>query len=211
VDVIGRQYWWEVRYLDRGVVTANEVHIPAGRAVRLRLTSADVIHSFWVPQLAGKLDLIPGQTNTLWIEADAPGIYRGQCAEFCGVQHARMALHVVAVPPEQFGAWLEASRGPAPPPADALARRGQELFFSRACAACHAVRGTDADGSAGPDLTHLMRRQWIAAGTLRNTPENLADFITDAQGIKRGSSMPSFSELDPESLRALIAYLTTLE
>lgn len=213
VKVTAHDWWWEVRYegpsdSDRPVVTANEIHIPVGVPVRIELESVDVLHSFWVPQLAGKTQAIPGQVNTQWIQADAPGVYRGQCAAFCGAQHAHMGFEVVAQPPAQFDAWREAQSRPAQAPTDALARTGRAFFMKR-CAGCHAVRGSDADGTFGPDLTHLGSRQRIVAGMLANTPEQVLEWVRRAQDIKPDSLMPSF-RLQPQDAAALGAYLTTL-
>lgn len=210
VHVVGHQWWWEVRYPDASVVTANEIHIPAGRPVRVILSSDDVIHSFWVPQLHGKLDLVPGMTNETWIQADRAGVYRGLCAEFCGVQHAKMGLLVIADPPEQFDAWLAAQQQPAVPPTDALALRGQQVFLGSTCVNCHTIAGTHATGRLGPDLTHFASRLTLGAATVANTPGNLGGWIADAQHIKPGNFMPP-SELTGSDLKALLAYLATLE
>ncbi|HEU4629075.1 MAG TPA: cytochrome c oxidase subunit II [Gemmatimonadaceae bacterium] len=212
VEVEGRQYWWAVRYPGRDgaspVVTANELHIPVGRRVEVRLRAADVIHSFWVPRLHGKTDLIPGRVNVTWLQADSAGVYRGQCAEFCGVQHARMAFTVVALPEARFAAWLAGQRAPAPAPASPAAREGLAVFLAR-CASCHAIRGTPARGRLGPDLTHLASRRTLAAGTLSNTRGHLAGWIANPQVIKRGALMPRVP-LTPRELRALLAYLEGL-
>jgi cytochrome c oxidase subunit II len=213
VEVTGRMWWWHVRYDDpvaaRQVVSANELHVPVGRAVEVRLRSDDVIHSFWVPRLAGKTDMVPGRTNLLRLRADAPGVYRGQCAEFCGLQHAHMAFVVVAHPPQAWEAWMEAHRRPAGPPATPSAARGEEVFMQTNCAQCHAVRGRGAVGEDGPDLTHFGRRRTLAAATLPNTRGNLAAWIVDPQHVKPGSHMPP-TDLDPESLHALLDYLQGL-
>lgn len=209
-----QDWWWAVRYPDdangRGFVTANEIHIPVGQPVAIELKSADVIHAFWVPQLAGKTQTIPGQTNRQWLQADRPGIYRGQCSQYCGAQHAHMAFEVVAEPPAAFHAWLAAQRQPAPAPAAGAGaeRRGQRVFAAR-CAGCHAVRGTDAAGDAGPDLTHVGTRRLLAAGTLDNTPDNLRRWIAHAQQVKPQSLMPSIA-LAPRDADDLAAYLATL-
>lgn len=212
VEVTGQQWWWKVRYLDRDasrvLTTANEIHIPVGRPVRIRLIGADVIHSFWVPALGGKMDTIPGQTNTTWIEADRPGRYRGQCAEYCGPQHANMALLVVAEAPAAFDAWRDAQLEPAAAPASAAAARGAAVFAQR-CGACHAVRGSAAAGNVAPDLTHLMSRGTIAAGALANTPANLSGWIANPQAIKPGTHMPTLYLSGPE-LADTRAYLATL-
>lgn len=213
VEVIGHQFWWEVRYPEQGFTTANELVIPVGRPVELRLSTADVIHSFWVPQLNGKMDLIPGQSNTLTIQADEPGEYRGQCAEFCGRQHALMALVVVAEPPERFTAWASAQARPAAPIGDPLIRQGQQVFLGSACVYCHVVRGHTEDNATeavGPDLTHLASRRTLAAATLPNTRGNLAGWLIDPQAIKPGNHMPG-TDLDAASLQALLAYLESLE
>jgi cytochrome c oxidase subunit 2 len=212
IEVTGRQWWWQVRYLpnevSRQFTTANEIHIPVGQPVRLKLVGGDVIHSFWVPQLAGKMDAIPGQTNETWLEADAPGVYRGQCTEYCGLEHARMGLLVVAQSPSDFQAWwahqLAAS---APPQGTALV--GQADFQSH-CAGCHAVRGTDAAGALGPDLSHLMQRHTIASGVLPNDGPTLAHWIADPQSLKPGSLMPA-PELSGQELADVHAYLKTLD
>lgn len=210
VDVIGHDWWWEARYPDQGVVTANYIHIPAGRTIEVRLTSDDVIHSFWVPQLTGKTDLIPGQTNTLTLRADQPGTYRGQCAEYCGLQHAHMAFFVVADTADQFTTWLNAERAPAANPSAALAAQGQEVFLGHACSTCHAVRGTSANGNVGPDLTHLMSRPTIAAGTLETNRANIASWVLAPAAFKPGANMPP-TTFDSASLDALLAYLESLK
>lgn len=210
VEVIGHQWWWEVYYPEHHVTTANEIHIPAGRAVRLKLTSGDVIHSFWVPRLNGKMDLVPGKTNTFWIQADAPGVFRGQCAEFCGVQHAKMAMLVIAEPEDAFAAWVAAQQEPAPRTLTPLMEAGQQVFLSSSCVYCHTVRGTNASGQLGPDLTHLASRRTIGAGILPNTKGHLAGWIVNAQAIKPGNLMPPMY-LEPDDLQALLAYLAALE
>jgi cytochrome c oxidase subunit 2 len=213
VEVIGHQFWWEIRYPEQGFTTANELVIPVGRPVELRLSTADVIHSFWVPQLNGKMDLIPGRSNTLTIQADEPGEYRGQCAEFCGRQHALMAMVVVAEPPARFAAWAEAQARPAAAISDPLLRQGQQIFLGSACIYCHVVRGHTEENSAeavGPDLTHLASRRTLAAATLPNTRGNLAGWLVDPQAIKPGNHMPG-TDLDAASLQALLAYLESLE
>jgi cytochrome c oxidase subunit II len=210
IHVIGHQWWWEVRYPHQQVYTANEIHIPAGEPVRIVLSSDDVIHSFWVPELHGKLDLVPGQTNEFWIQADAPGIYFGACAEFCGVQHAKMQFIVVAQPLDEYVAWLDQQQQPAREPEDSLARRGQQVFLESACVNCHTVAGTHATGDLGPDLTHIASRRTLAAATVANNRGNLSGWIADPQHIKPGAFMPPSALTGPE-LQALLAYLATLE
>jgi cytochrome c oxidase subunit II len=212
VEVTGHQWWWQVRYLSdqpaRIFTTANEIHIPVGKPVEVRLTTADVIHSFWVPALTGKTDLVPGQTNLTSIEADKPGTYRGQCTEFCGEQHAHMGLMVVASKPKDFDDWWDAQlKVPVPAVAES-AEHGETVFVGR-CGICHSVRGTPAGGKAGPDLSHLMTRATIAAGTLPNNAGDLAGWIADPQHLKPGSRMPR-TEVTPEQLQQLVAYLQTL-
>jgi cytochrome c oxidase subunit II len=214
IKLTGNQWWWNVEYestiASQRVRTANEIHIPTGRPVLLKLRSSDVIHSFWVPNLAGKKDLIPGHETELWIQADRPGVYRGQCAEFCGPQHAHMALAVVAEPADKYAAWLDAQRRPAAEPQDQIAKRGRDVFLSGPCVMCHSIRGTGAGGRTAPDLTHLGSRLTLAAGTVPNTPGHLAGWITDAQGIKPGNRMPTIG-IGGEDLQALLKYLQTLE
>jgi cytochrome c oxidase subunit 2 len=213
IDVTGHQWWWEVTYEDpvphNIFHTANEIHIPVGRPVRIKLASHDVIHSFWVPNLNGKKDLIPGHADDIMIRADKPGIYRGQCAEFCGLEHAKMAMLVVAESPEAFTRWVELQRQPAATPVDSLAMAGQRVFESGSCAMCHTIASTQAAATVGPNLTHLAGRTTIAAGTLRNSRGNLAGWILDPQTIKPGAKMPA-NALAPGELQALLAYLGTL-
>jgi cytochrome c oxidase subunit 2 len=209
VEIVGHQWWWEARYPGTKAVTANEIHIPAGVPVRLVGTTQDVIHSFWVPELNRKIDLIPGRRNTILLDAEHPGVYRGQCAEFCGLQHAHMSFLVYADPPARFRAWLDAQAAPARPPTSALARSGRDVFLSEPCADCHQIRGTSAGGLVGPDLTHLASRSTIAANTLPNTPADLSRWIDDPQGVKPGVLMPSV-KLSAGQLKALVAYLDGL-
>jgi cytochrome c oxidase subunit 2 len=214
IDLTGHQWWWEVRYVDpdpsKIVVDANELHIPTGEPVQIKVTSRDVIHSFWVPNIIGKRDLIPGYTSSLFLDADKPGTYRAQCAEFCGYEHAKMALDVVVHPREQFAAWLAAARTPAAHPADSSAAEGEKIFLAGPCSSCHAIAGTSAYGTVGPNLTHLASRLTIGAGTLRNTRGNLGGWIVDPQSIKPGVRMPS-NQLEAKDLRALLDYLETLK
>jgi cytochrome c oxidase subunit 2 len=215
IDVTGEQFWWRVRYQERGgkaaVDSANEIHIPVGQPVELTLRSTDVIHSFWVPNLAGKLDMIPGQQNVLSIQADIPGTYRGQCAEYCGLQHAQMAFYVVAHPPEAFDRWLDERREPAAQPLADFVKQGQGLFLSAGCGACHTVRGIDAAGEIGPDLTHIGSRHSIGAGMWPNNAGTLAAWIASSQHLKPGNKMPSFGVLSGAELRALATYLESLK
>lgn len=209
VEVIGHRWWYEIRYPEAGVETANEVHLPVGRPVEFHLTSADVIHSFWIPQLGGKLDLLPQRRNTLVLEADEPQEYRSQCAEFCGLQHAKMALIAVAEPPADFERWLAEQARPAAAPATQAAARGEGIFRSEGCARCHAVSGSSFDGASGPDLTHLASRRSLAAGTLTFTRLHLERWLTDPQSIKEGADMPP-AEVEEEELEALLQYLESL-
>lgn len=208
IDVIGHQWWWEVRYPDAGVVTANEVHVPAGAPVRLRLRSADVVHSFWVPELAGKLDLLPERTNEMTIDADEPGTYLGRCAEFCGLQHANMAIVVVAHDATGFDTWLADQARPAAAP-EGRAAAGLETFLDRGCAGCHTIGGTAAGGDDGPDLTHVASRPFIAGGLLEPVVPDLREWITDPHAVKAGVKMPA-TELTAEEIEQLVAYLETL-
>jgi len=211
VQVIGHQWWWEVRYPDQGVVTANEIHIPAGQPVVFKVTTADVIHSFWVPELHGKIDLIPGQTNTFTIQTDSPGTYRGQCAEFCGTQHAHMGFFVMADDPAQFQSWLEQQSQPAAdPPSGSIEKEGQQAFLGSSCVYCHTIAGTNAYGTIGPDLTHLASRQSIGSALLPNNPGNLAGWVVNAQAVKPGNHMPPM-DLSSDQIEAILAYLATLK
>lgn len=215
IHVHGRQWWWDIEY-DSGTLSgrfssANEMYLPAGEPVELILTTADVIHSLWFPNLGGKLDLIPGRRNRLMIEADRPGLYRGQCAEFCGVGHAKMALYAVVVSREQFDAWLERQRSAAAEPATARAREGARLFHATGCPLCHAVRGHGAWATTGPDLTHVGSRLTIGAGLLDNTPAALALWIARNSAVKPGSRMPDYADLPADTRDALAAYLTGLQ
>jgi cytochrome c oxidase subunit 2 len=214
IALTGHQWWWEIEYEDavqsRHVITANEMHIPVGRPVVLKVTSRDVIHSFWVPNLAGKRDLIPGYTTAIWIQADRAAIYRGQCAEFCGRQHANMAIEVVAQPESDFEGWLENERQVARPPADATAQHGLDVFASGQCIACHSIAGTLAHGQIGPDLTHMAARRTIGAGALPNTRERMAEWVVNPQASKPGSLMPP-NILPEADVQALVTYLEGLK
>ena len=212
LQVTAHQWWWEVRYLDpvagRVFTTANEIHIPVGQPVRVILASPDVIHSFWVPKLAGKMDVIPGVTNVTWIEAAAPGRYRGQCAEFCGLQHARMAFFVTADRPADFNAWRDGQLAPPPAPASAEVAQGSALFAAR-CASCHTVSGTPAGGIVGPELSHLATRATLAAGTIPNDAAHLSAWIADPAAIKPGVLMPKVP-MTPAQRAQVVAYLQSL-
>ena len=213
--VVGHQWWWEARYPASGAVTANEIHIPAGRRLLVRIESADVVHDFWVPRLTRKVDMVPGHPNHLWLEADRPGVYDGLCAEFCGAQHAHMRFTVVAEPPADFAAWERAQARPATPSTGAGTRAaaGARIFRARTCSTCHAIRGTaratEPAGDLAPDLTHLAGRSTLAAGTLPNTPGDLARWLADPQSVKPGSRMPDL-DLSRRELSDLVAYLETL-
>jgi cytochrome c oxidase subunit 2 len=213
VRVVGHQWWWEVQYGPHGAdgtfTTANEMHVPVGRPVIVELDAADVIHTFWVPNLHGKKDMIPGRPTTIVFRADRPGAFRGQCAEFCGAEHALMAFPVVAEPEAAFRRWEQQQAALTLPPVDENARRGQSLFQEKDCAKCHTVRGTSATGTVGPDLTHLSSRETLAAGTVANAPANLAKWISAPGSIKPGTTMPA-TALSAEELRSVVAYLAGL-
>ena len=214
IQVTGNQWWWDVQYDNAipslRVTTANEVHIPVGRPVVFNLLSNDVIHSFWIPNLQGKIDLVPGRLNELWLQADTAGVYRGQCAEYCGLQHAKMAFVVVAEPPQQFERWLTANRASAPAPTTPEQERGKEIVERGPCAMCHNITGTLAGGRTAPDLTHIASRSTIAAGSVPNMRGYLAGWIADPQSIKPGNRMPP-QGLRAEELQAVLAYLETLK
>jgi cytochrome c oxidase subunit 2 len=215
IQVRGYQWWWQVTYPDNqqpshSFITANEIHIPVGKTVRIELSAEDVIHSFWIPNLGGKQDLIPGRENTLTLRADQPGIYRGQCAQFCGVQHAHMAILVIAEPQAEFDAWRTAQVAAPQSPRTDEEKRGLQILTSQACGSCHTVRGTAAAGTLGPDLTHVANRRTIAAGMLLTTRGALAAWIADPQTIKPGNNMP-LVPLAPDELQAVSAYLAGLK
>ncbi len=212
VTVVGHQFWWEFRYPKLGIVTANELHIPVSsqqhpEPTYLKLLSADVDHSFWVPQLGGKTDLIPNHPNEMWMDPETAGLYYGQCAQFCGVEHAKMLLRVYVDTPEQFAAWVRNQEQPAVD--DPNVATGRQIFETQACANCHAISGTTAHGTYGPDLTHLMTRATIAAGAAANTPENLRIWIKNPDILKPGAHMPAM-QLSDEQINQVVAYLTTL-
>jgi len=214
INVTGRQWWWQAEYVDtlpsNRFKTANEILIPVGRPVVLNVTSRDVIHSFWVPNLHGKRDLVPGYVTSLWFQADREGVYRGQCAEFCGYQHANMAVFVRAVPESDFQSWLVSQRQPAPDPTTELHARGRDVFLRATCSQCHTIRGTRAGGAYGPDLTHIGSRATIAAGALPNTSENLQRWIRNPHDFKPGNKMPPH-DLNDRDLRAVAEYLGSLK
>ena len=212
LKVTAAQWWWSVQYQSQDpshiFTTANEIHIPVGQPIRIELTSYDVIHSFWIPQLGGKMDVIPGQTNVTWLQADHPGVYRGQCGEYCGAQHAHMAMYVIADMPKDYLSWVRGQLANAAVPSSTLVRNGESAFIAH-CAVCHTVRGASAGGIVGPDLTHLMSRHTIAAGLLQNTPGNLAAWIADSQALKPDSRMPTLALSGPD-LASIVTYLQTL-
>ena len=214
IQVTGNQWWWDVQYVTANpslrVTTANEIHMPVGRPIRIDLRSNDVIHSLWIPNLQGKIDLVPGRLNELWLQADRAGVYRGQCAEYCGLQHAKMALVVVAEPAADFERWLTGNRASAPAPITPEQQRGKEVVERGPCAMCHNITGTLAGGRTAPDLTHIASRSTIGAGSLPNTRGYLAGWIADPQHIKPGNRMPSVG-LNDDELQAVLAYLETLK
>jgi cytochrome c oxidase subunit II len=213
VQITGYQWWWNIEYVNADpslrVITANELHLPVGRPVAITLKAADVIHSFWVPSLHGKTDLVPGRDNIIWLRADKPGIFRGQCAEYCGVQHAHMALAVIAEAPNDFEGWLATQRQLAPDPVTTEQARGRQIVEQGPCALCHTVRGTTAGARTAPDLTHFATRSTIGAGTVPNTRGYLGGWVADPQHIKPGNRMPP-TGLTSDDLQAVIAYLETL-
>lgn len=211
IDVVAHQFWWEISYPDEGFVTANEIHIPVGESVDIRLTSEDVIHSFWVPSLHGKIDVMPGHTTNITLRAEETGTYRGQCAQFCGVQHANMAFLVVVQDHDEYRAWASGQAEPAASvPEDPAIVRGQDIFMSSMCVYCHTIRGTAATGTLGPDLTHFNSRYTIGAGIMENNRGNLAGWIVDPQEIKPGNHMPGIT-LTGEELDSLLDYLESLD
>ncbi|HVC33633.1 MAG TPA: cytochrome c oxidase subunit II [Chloroflexota bacterium] len=209
INVVGHQWWWEFSYPKEDVTTANELHVPVGEPILLHVTSADVIHSFWVPQLAGKQDANPGHVNDITFTVSAPGTYLGQCAEFCGIEHTWMAIRVVAEPPAQYAAWVKAQQQPASRPTSNLAILGETIFQSQTCGSCHAIAGTSANGVAGPSLTHVGSRATIGAGVLDNTPANMERWLLNPQDVKPGVLMPN-SKLTPNDAKALAAYMESL-
>lgn len=214
IEITGRQWWWEATYADpvpgNQITVANEIHIPVGEPIQVIGNSADVIHSIWVPNLMGKKDVIPGHVTATWFQADKPGIYRGQCAEFCGRQHAKMALLIFAEPRSQFESWYRSQQQPAASPSDSLSQAGEKIFMAKGCPLCHTVGGTQAQGHLGPSLTHAGSSYTIAAGTLKNTKGNLAGWIVDPQRIKPGAKMPP-NDLSGSDLQALLSYMVSLK
>jgi len=210
VRVTGHMWWWEVEYPELGISTANEIHIPVDQPVRIELISADVIHSLWVPNLQGKMDLLPDKVNVTWLQAAKAGVYRGQCAEFCGVQHAFMAFEVVALPPDEFNQWKDSKKVVEKRPLTASERHGREVFFKVACHNCHAIEGTGAIGIRGPNLTHLASRRTIGAGLLKNNHGNLTGWVANPQSAKPGNLMPR-THINSTDLRSLIEFLETLD
>lgn len=211
VDIVGHQFWWEVSYPDEGFVTANEIHIPVGETVEVRLTSEDVIHSFWVPSLHGKIDVMPGHTTSISLKAEETGTFRGQCAQFCGAQHANMAFLVIVQEPDEYRAWADHQAQPAETlPEDPAIVRGQDVFMSSMCVYCHTIQGTAAMGTLGPDLTHMNSRYTLGAGMMENNRGNLAGWIVDPQEIKPGNLMPGIT-LSGEDLDSLLDYLESLD
>lgn len=207
--VTGHQWWWEVRYPDSGAVTANEIHIPVGQKLLVRLESADVIHDFWVPALARKIDAVPGHTNYLYLEADEPGTYIGACAEFCGTQHAGMHIRVIAQSAEDFAAWEQAQLAIPKPPTSALAKHGAEIFKEKTCYNCHTIAGTGSQQMIGPDLTYVATRETLGSGVLKNSRKNLGRWLAGPEHFKPGSHMPNF-QLSDEEVAALVSYLSDL-
>jgi cytochrome c oxidase subunit 2 len=215
IEVVGHQWWWEIHYpnsadASKTIVTANEIHLPVGVPIVMNTASRDVIHSFWAPNVHGKRDLIPGDTSAFWFQVDKPGVYRGLCAELCGMQHAKMAFYIIAEPLNKFQEWQSQQLADASAPLNDVQRRGQQVFLQHTCVMCHAIRGTVAGSRVGPDLTHLASRQSIAAGTLPNNPGSLGAWIVDSQHIKPGNHMPP-NPLNGDDLTSLLAYLETLK
>jgi cytochrome c oxidase subunit 2 len=215
IRITGHQWWWEIQYLNDDVsqqfTTANELHLPVGRPVNIEVVTADVMHSFWIPALHGKVDLIPGMANYIRIEASQAGEYEGQCAEYCGAEHARMRLLAVAEPEEAYESWKQQQLQPGTVPTDELATNGMHVFLNGSCSMCHTVRGTIAGGSVAPDLTHIGSREYIAANTYQNNDAYLEAWVTHAQGLKPGAKMPNLTQFTGEQLHQLVAYLRQLQ
>jgi cytochrome c oxidase subunit II len=211
IEVHGWRWWWEYRYPATGIVTANELHIPTGQRLLLKLQAGDVIHSFWVPQLGPKRDMLKEYSNNLWIQADKPGLYLGTCSEYCGTQHAGMMIHVIAQTPEDFAAWQEKHRQPPAAPTAPDQVQGAKVFQQQTCVNCHTIAGTAANATVGPNLTYLGTRQTLGSGVIQNTPENLTRWIRNVQEIKPGVLMPGYPQLSEEDLHDLVAYLEGLK
>lgn len=209
LHVTGHQWWWEVRYGDEAWMAANEIHIPTGKKIRVKLTSADVIHCFWVPQLARKIDVIPGRENYIWLEANRPGVYQGRCAEFCGNQHAWMNFQVFALDPADYDQWLSGAGTAAAKPAATDAVAGEKIFFAQTCVNCHTIQGTAAVATIGPDLTHVASRDTLGGGAIKNSPANLYRWLKNPQAIKPGCKMPDF-KLSDEHAQQIVAYLESI-
>jgi cytochrome c oxidase subunit 2 len=212
IQVIGHQWWWEIRYPQTGasVITANELHMPVGKKLLVQVDSGDVIHDVWIPQLGPKMDTVPGQTNWMWLQADRAGTYPGVCAEYCGTEHAWMLIKAIAQPQAEFDAWLQQQRAPAVPATTAETQHGAQLFTQRTCINCHAISGTAAQARVGPDLTHYASRGVLGAGVLTQTPENTMRWLQDPQKVKPGNRMPNL-HLAPDELRDLTAYMESLK
>jgi len=210
IVVIGHQWWWEARYTNSGAVVANEIHIPVGKPVALRLDAVDVLHEFWVPELGRKTTTVPGHPNHLWIQSDKPATYLGFCTEFCGTQHAWMHFLLVAEPEEEFQKWQQAQLLPAPPPSSDNAQKGLALFQQMSCVSCHTIKGTIASAIFGPDLTHFASRKQLGAGIVANTPENLRRWLRNPQQVKIGAKMPNF-QFTEEQVTQLADYIETLK
>lgn len=210
LTVTGHRWWWEIRHNDSGIVAANEIYIPTGKKIRVKLQSVDVIHCFWVPQLARKMDVIPGRDNYIWLEANKPGVYQGRCAEYCGTQHAWMNFKVYALSPDEFEKWEAGERTPPASPAAVDAIAGERLFFAHTCSNCHTIQGTSARATIGPDLTKIGSRKELGGGAIENSTENLTRWMKNPQAIKPGCKMPNFN-LNDEHARQLVAYLESLD
>lgn len=210
IKVIGHQWWWEVHYEDQKIITANEIHIPVGVETWFTLESADVVHSFWVPQLAGKMDVIPNRRNYLWMDPQQTGLYPGNCAEYCGTQHANMLIRVYVDTKEDFEKWLASQKAAPVPSSDPLVEAGRKVFYENSCMSCHKIDGTIAEGTFGPDLTHLMSRKSLASGMIENNPKNLWQWVRDPQKIKNGALMPDMA-LTNEEVDQVVAFLSTLK
>jgi cytochrome c oxidase subunit II len=209
LTIVGHQFFWEIRY-PQGFITDDELHLPVGKRLYVQLQSVDVVHSFWLPQVAGKVDVVPGQLNYIWLEADKPGTYIGQCAEFCGTAHAWMRIVAIAQSPADYAAWLQQQAQPAKEPTSGAAAAGYQLFMNGTCRNCHAIAGTPAGSDIGPNLTHFASRTILGGGVLTNTPANLRAWLTDPQAVKPGNNMPDFY-LNSQQVSLLAAYLETLK